>query len=233
MKIIWSFLLLAIPMSSFAQEPTCPEKVERRGSIQLQQIPSGNNTSCYISVHNFKQGGLIYRDYSFSSDGNFMVFNSFGNGPDDVDTGAREFFLFPRPAANPSYNWNDDARRLEVIDSSGSKFSFDYEDAQIVSIDKATVKVAPEVVKTNRGGVEISKFKGLILDAGFAIGKAPSQVTTASSTFTDEVGATCKVKNSDVFKYTSDGDVSFKFSDKGLVAFLKVKCPKLKAPVLQ
>ncbi|MDG0816569.1 hypothetical protein [Bdellovibrio svalbardensis] len=236
MKLIWSFLLLSlsvsVPMSSFAEQQQCPDRVERRGSIQVQQIASSNNANCFVSVHNFKEGGLIYRDYLFASDGNFMVFNSFGKGPESEFTGAREFFFFPRPATQPSFNWNDETRRLEVTDVSGSKFFFDYEDAQITGIDKATVKVAHEVINTNKGGVDISKFKGLMLDAGFTLGRAPTQSAAGSSTFTDEAGLTCKVKNGDLFKYSADGDVAFRYSDKGLMAFLKTKCPKLKFPAL-
>lgn len=232
MKIIWSLISVGfISAPALAQQAVnCPDKVERRGSIQLQQTPSGDNNGCFISVHNFKADDLLYRDYLLSSDGNLMVFNSFGNGPENEFTGAREFYMFPRPNKTMTYNWNDDARRLEVVDVTGGTVYFDYEDAQISGMTKAAVKVAPDVVPANNGGVEISKFQGLILDAGFTKGHAPTGVAAATSVFTDQSGQTCKVKNGDVFKYTSEGDVNFKYSDKGLMAFLKTKCPKLKLP---
>ncbi|QDK37838.1 hypothetical protein [Bdellovibrio sp. NC01] len=229
MKRICSILLLALPMTSFAQQApsqNCPDVVDRRGSIQLQQMASGDNKKCYISIHNFKQNELVYRDYMFTNDGGFMVFNSFGNGPEDEFTGAREFMMFPRPVAQ-SYKWNDDARRLEVTDVTGTTYSFDYEDAELKSSDKATVKVASEVADSNKGGVEISKFQGLLMDSGFTKGHAPTSSKNGISVFTDKTGKTCKVKNSSVFNYTSDGDNNFKFDDKALVTFLKANCPKL------
>lgn len=229
MKILCSVLLTLIPLSSFAafDPATCPDKVERRGSIQIQQTVSGDNNGCFLSVHNFKQDGMVYRDFLFTTDGEFMVFNSFGNGPEDQFTGAREYYMFPRTAKGITYNWNDDTRHLDVTDMTGAVYSFDYEDSSVTSISKAQVKTAPDVVDTNKGGVEITKFQGLLLDGGFAKGHAPTGVADNSSTFTDKNGKTCKVKNSSIFKYTSDGDNSFKFDDKGLATFLKANCPKL------
>lgn len=230
MKRICSALLLALPLTAFAQQTpsqSCPDVVDRRGSIQIQQIASGDNNKCYFSVHNFKQSEMVYRDYMFTNDGGFMVFNSFGNGPEDEFTGAREFMMFPRSATQTKYNFNDDARRLEVTDVTGTTYYFDYEDAQLTSADKATVKVASEVVDTNKGGVEISKFQGLLLDSGFSKGHAPTSSKNGISVFTDKTGKTCKVKNSSVFNYTADGDNNFKFDDKALATFLKANCPKL------
>lgn len=232
MKIIWPLLLLLAPMSSFAQAKPCPELVERRGSIQVQQIGSSDDTICYISIHNFKQGGLLYRDYLVSSESNFMVFNSYGEGPDSSSTGAREFFFFPRTQPSASFAWNDETRRLEVTDVTGGKLFFDYEDAEIIDMSKGAVKIASEVSKSNKGGVEISKYQGLKLDVGFTIGKAPSQVSGATSTFTDQSGLSCKVKNTDIFKYLSSGDVKFKLTDKALMSLLKTKCPTLTLPTL-
>lgn len=228
MKFILFVFFMVTPSISFAQNSLCPDRLERRGSIQVQQVTSNQNGRCYLSINNFKLIGMVYRSYLFSSDGDFMVFNSFGDGPQSQDTGAREFFLFPRPLAQPSFSWNDDTRRLEVTSVSGSKFYFDYENAQISSFDHGQVRLDPEITKLNHGGVEVSKYQGLMLDAGFTLGNAPSDTATAFSILTDKRGATCKVKNAEVFKYSNSGDVTCKYSDKGLSHFLKARCPQLR-----
>lgn len=229
MNILSSLLFLILPASAFAQQAEfCPERVERHGSIQLEQSLSTDKATCLLSIHNFKQEGLIYRDYLLTSTGDLMIFNSYGDGPESSTTGAREFFLFPRPNKSISYKWNDEDRRLEILDANGGMSYYDYEDAQITFMSHGTVKVAPQVVDTNKGGVEISQFQGLLLDVGFTKGRAPSQVSSAYSTFTDQAGTSCKVKNLDIFKSTSDGDILLRYSDQGLAALLKSKCPKIK-----
>jgi hypothetical protein len=209
-----------------ADATTCPNKVERHGSIQVQQDLSNNNV-CFVSVGNFKTEGGVYRNYLFTSDGELMVFNSYGWGNDSDDTAAREFFFFPR-SSNLAFNWNEQSRQLEVTGASGDQFFFDYEEAQLVSMSKAQVQLAADVSKTNKGGVEILKYQGLMMDGGFKIGSAPTSSRSGNSVFKDSVGATCTVKNTALFTYESDGDVIFKYTDKDLSVFLKRICSKLK-----
>ncbi|KHD88815.1 MAG: hypothetical protein OM95_06730 [Bdellovibrio sp. ArHS] len=225
-KLCLFFLTGILFPSAFAAPPVCKDVVERGGSIQIQ-MGTFSSGECFLSVRNCKSSGLIYRDYMFTQDSNFMVFNSFGQGPNSEDTGAREFYLFPRKDVIPQYKWNPESRQLEVFSVSGNVFYFDYETADVVSITEATVKVASDISRTNRGGVEITHYKGLLLDAGFTKGKAPTEVLSASSLLTDEKGNTCKIKNSEVFAKTSEGDVYFKYSDKNLANFLKNRCPQL------
>lgn len=223
------FLGLGFSLSSTgagaADATTCPDRLERHGSIQLQQSLSNNNV-CFVSVGNFKTEGGIYRNYLFTSDGELMVFNSYGWGEDSDSTGAREYFFFPR-TADLSFNWNTQSRQLEITAVSGDQFFFGYEDAQLASMSKAQVKLAPEVNKTNKGGVEILKYQGLLMDGGFRIGSAPTSNRGGSSTFRDAAGASCTVKNTALFKYESDGDLFFKYTDKELSVFLKRVCSKL------
>jgi hypothetical protein len=229
MKLVSLVLLglgLSISANAWAEDATtCPDKVERHGSIQLQQDLS-NNSVCFISVGNFKTEGGIYRNYLFTSDGEMMVFNSYGWGSDSDSTGAREFFFFPR-SSKMSYNWNETSRRLEITAVSGDQYYFDYEDAQLVGMSKGQVKLANEVNKTNKGGVEILNYQGLLMDGGFKVGSAPTSSQSRNSIFKDAAGASCTVKNTALFTYENDGDVFFKYSDKELSVFLKKNCPKL------
>ncbi|MEK2645551.1 hypothetical protein [Bdellovibrio sp. BCCA] len=229
MKLLKTAFILSFVgiTSAFAQDPVCQNKVERGGSIQVQMRPTGNG-ECFVSVHSFKTSGLVYRDYLFSKDGNFMVFNSYGDGSISETTGAREFFLFPHRNVIPQFKWNSETRRLEVTAVDGHVYHFDYETAEIAEISDAKVTVASSVNPNNRGGVEIKNYKGLILDAGFTMGRAPTENMKATSVFTDENGKTCKVYNGNIFELTSTGDVRLTVTDQELATFLKKRCPQIK-----
>jgi hypothetical protein len=227
-------LFMALP--SFASTPaldnsTCQDRVERGGSIQVQMRPTGNG-DCFVSVSDFKKDSMIYRGYVFAADGNLMVFNSFGTGPVSETTGAREFYTFPRRFKYPSFTWDQEQRALKVISTTGDEYYFDFDSAQLKGQSKAEVYVASEVTKGNAGGVEIKNYKGLILDAGFKMGSAPTSNPRGKVKFTDEVGKTCELTVGDIFSYREDGDPYVKFSDKNLASFLKKKCSKLKFPTL-
>lgn len=219
-------LSICVNQASAADMTSCPDKVERRGSIQIQQYLTGSNV-CFFSVGNHKTMGGVYRNYLFTSDGELMIFNSYGWGDDSSSTGAREFFFFPR-SSSISYNWNDESRQLEVTAVSGDQFFFDYDEAQLTSMSKGQVQIASEVRKDNKGGVEILNYQGLLMDGGFKVGSAPTTSRNATSTFKDATGGTCTLKNSALFTYESNGNLFFKYSDSELPVFLKRVCAKLK-----
>ncbi|WP_413561536.1 hypothetical protein [Bdellovibrio sp. HCB209] len=225
-------LLFVLPGMAFAQSQdsqSCQDRVERGGSIQVQMRPTASG-SCFVSVSNFKGNSMVYRGYVFAEDGNLMIFNSFGTGPISESTGAREFYTFPRRHTNPTFKWNEEVRRLEVTSTVGDEYYFDYETAQLSGMNKAEVQVASEITPYNNGGVEIKKYQGLILDAGFKRGSAPTGVPKAKAKFIDAAGTSCNILIGDVFTYSPDGDPYIKYSDKNLAKYLKTKCPKLKFP---
>ncbi|WP_374030184.1 hypothetical protein [Bdellovibrio bacteriovorus] len=100
--------------------------------------PSSNG-DCYLSLHNFKQGGLVYRDYLFTKD-SLMVFNSFGDGPISQSTGAREYYFFPRKNVIPQFSWNSSDRRLEVTATDGNVVFFDYETTAMTAASNLLAK---------------------------------------------------------------------------------------------
>lgn len=228
-----SFVLGLLLMGNLAQasEATCPYLVERQDGTQIQQIWSEATQSCFFSINPLDAYvDLVYRDYLLTSEGLFMVFNSYGPGNESETTGAREFYLFPRKSQSYSYKWNAGARELEVTHVTGDKFVFDSKKARLKSISNATVTVANEVVPSNGGGVEISKYQGLLLDGGFRVGAPPTANANGKSAFTDTNEKSCTVKNAEIFNYTSDGDILLKYDDKGLATFLKKRCPSLRFP---
>lgn len=224
-----SFLLsLLFTLQAWGSESgACPDILEKRGSIQLQQMVT-NDGICFLSVGNFKSSGLVYRNYLFTSDGNLMVFNSFGWGDDSGSTGARDFYMFPRRLTKATYQWNDEARHLEVTDVTGGKLYFDYENAELVRMDKGQVTVDPKVHPNNKGGVEIRSYRGLLLDIGWAVGRSPTQNPSGWAVFRDQQGQSCRVQNREIFRYGSDGDVFFRYSDGALARYLAKTCPKIR-----
>ena len=223
--------LLFVTNVSHASEETCPYTVERRDEIQFQQLWSEDSQSCYFSVSpRDAYVDLIYRDYLFSSSGLFMVFNSYGPGDEAKTTAAREFYMFPRTASTFKAQWDDENRELKVTHVTGDHFVFNYKRANLKSITRANITVAPDIVLANRGGIEITNFQGLILDGGFKQGSAPTGNSNGTSVFKDATGKTCSVKNAEVFKYNSQGDVIFRFNDASLKAFLKNRCSSLQFP---
>ncbi|MEN0057806.1 MAG: hypothetical protein AAGB31_03140 [Bdellovibrio sp.] len=231
-----SFFVVLMTMMGFAQaaeQEVCPYAVERREGTQIQQLWSEETKTCFFSItplDGYKE--LIYRDHLLTSQGLFMVFNSFGPGDESVTTGAREFYMFPRKEKQFSHTWNDETRELIITHVTGDVFTFDSQKAELKSIGQAQVKVADKVDPKNRGGVEISQYPGLLLDGGFKLGSSPTGVSTAQSTMKDVLGNTCSVKNSELFRYPAGGDIIFRYTDKALGAFLKKRCPQLKASPL-
>lgn len=230
MSVLFSLLMLL--GFAHAQGPeSCPDIIERQEGTQIHQTWSEGSQTCFFSVSPLDAYyDLIYRDHLFTSDGLFMVFNSYGPGAESETTGAREFYFLPRPLSQFVFIWNFDAKELEVTHVSGDKFIFDARKARLKTISRAQVTVADEVNKINKGGIEITRYQGLLLDGGFKMGSAPTSVANANSVIKDSSGASCRVKNQEVFKYTSDGDVIFRFSDTTLPGFLKNRCPQLKKP---
>lgn len=232
-----SFLIGLLMISGLAQaaDPAnCPDRVEVQDNTQIQLLWSPFTETCFLSLVPYDAYiDLLYRDYLFITDGLFMVFNSYGAGNDESTlTGAREFYMFPRPNPELSYRWIPDLKQLEVTHVTGDKFLFDTRKARLLSITRAQVTVADEVLPDNKGGVEISNFQGLLLDVGFKKGSAASGNPNGTAVMKDGVGNTCSVKNNEIFVYNSTGDNAVKFTDKELNTFLKKRCPRLKLPSL-
>jgi hypothetical protein len=216
MKILG--LLLFIPFLAAAE---CLEFFEAQGAFQYSRQSFGD--TCYLSVHPRQVTDLVYRDYLFTSEGELMVFNSFGEGETSKMTAARVFFFFPR-AGLPELEIGE----LQVrVDFSSFSFYFSKIQPRFLRMDGGTVSEAESVKPQNRGGIEFALERGLLLDAGFALGLDPTAIKGGKSIFTDKHGLSCQLTNSEIFRYSTDGDPSFAFSDDELKSFLALRCPQL------
>lgn len=227
--------LLATLTMAHATEATDPENctytVERKEGTQLQRIWNESSQACFVSVHPLDgYYDLKYRDHLFTTDGLFMVFNSFGPGDESSTTGAREFYMFPRVSNEITYSWDEQNKLLMVVAATGDKFVFDSRKARLISITRANATVANDIIPTNRGGIEINNFQGMMMDGGWALGRSPTSNKNGSSQFKDNAGTTCSIKNSELFRYTSSGDNIFRYKDDvSLQKLLKNRCPQLKS----
>lgn len=184
-----------------------------------------NASTCFVSIDPTNDGGMIYRAYTIFSDGLFMVFNSYGPAEGPTMTSARQYYFFPR-ARLPRLDVDAKAGTISVIMADGGRATFAPATAQIAQFDRGDVSVSPSLDRSVRGGVEISDYRGLLLDAGFRLGELPSGLPSGQSTFRSAQGQTCTVTNSEIFD-ESNGDSVFKFDDAALSKFLKTRCPAL------
>lgn len=179
---------------------------------------------CFVSIHPMSTG-MVYRDYALFSDGMLMVFSSYGPGEGPDMTSAREYYFFPRTGAL-RLEMDPAAGTVSVVMADGGRATFDPATAEISGLDRGTVTVSPRVDRSERGGVEVSGYRGLMLDAGFRLGELPSGRPDAESTFRSAEGQLCVVKNREIFEY-KNGDHELKFDDAGLAAFLRTRCPAI------
>lgn len=222
MKLLFPFMLfLTVEATAL-----CERTAIKAGNINFQIAPSSENSHCFFMISPDVVNNLVYRGYTFVTDGNLYLFSSYGQGPNSSTTGAREFYFFPRQ--HPlRYHFNESLQRLEIQHVNGDSFYFDYASAELVGSERGRFKVQPKVKKGDRGGVEILSYQGLRMDSGFSMGSAPTTIHNADSTFTDAKGTHCKVINKQLFNYPEEDAMSFRFDDQQLKDFLAEKCPTL------
>lgn len=241
MKALLAAALLAAPSSAQVWRSYAPARAAAANAAPCAEIKpvaiggtqgyadSLGSGICYVSIDPMSTPGLVYRSYVFFSDGLLMVFSSYGDGEGNPNmTSAREFFFFPRRVA-PDLAMDPKAGTVSVRMSDGGRADFDPATAQLSGFERGAVAVSPKIDPALRGGVEIPRYAGLMLDAGFRLGESPSGRPAAESTFRDAEGRTCTVKNSDLFSYASNGNHALKFTDVQLSAWLPTACPGLNA----
>lgn len=222
------FLLAALALPSHAAAACTRVMPQVVGDTQVYMDDLGN--LCMVSVdYRDAYKTMVYRSYGLFSDGLIMVFNSYGHGTDVSRlTSAREFYVFPRNGTM-AIHADDAANTLSVTHVNADRLHFDPATGQLSGTDRGTVALAPSVEPGNKGGLEFTSYRGLLLDAGFAMGRSPSGRRDASSTFRDAAGKTCTVQNKEIFQWDAAGEHSLKHDDAQLVGFLRFRCPQLDA----
>lgn len=187
--------------------------------LQTGQFKDG---ICFISVGSRKINDLLYRNYLITSDGQLMVFNSFGQGPSSTHTGARVFYFYPKQKALDLRIENDD---VVVTMVSGHELTFDHSQIELAEVSEARVTVAQEVRPDNNGGVEIELDRSYLLDMGFKLGNTPAWDLSRHSVFKNARAQTCRFKNRELF-YKKNDEVYPRYpDDRKLQSVVSSKCP--------
>lgn len=226
MKQFLAFIALFAAHTLLAQDEIrvgCEDKLTRIGPFQYQQLPTGGQ--CFLSVHVTETADLIYRSFLFTSEGDLMVFNSYGFGNSASDSGARMYTFFPRKklpmftekteevevrTANPQVSFSFSKTKVALTGSRGATFFEDF-----------------NVTPYNKGGLEVKIQKGILLDAGFSLGMDPRANKKGRSKFTDGKGNECTFNNTELFSVSEEGDVLFKRTDQELKELLNKTCPQI------
>lgn len=205
---------------SFANETTkCQNSFEKVVNTQIQQQYFSKSNECWMSVKSADNISMLYRSFLFTENGLLMVFNSYGDGDVAKDTGAREYYLFPR-LLHPSYKISSDNLSLNL--SNNKMLIFNAQNASPQFFDGVDFDLDPKVSPDNNGGFEIKKYNGVYIDVGFSLGRSPSSHQQNYSVIKDSNNKTCTVKNIEIFKYSGSGDTELKFkNDKDFKVFLK------------
>lgn len=204
-KIIIHFLIFCfsahLAHASF-QSPCSFNAFHFKGlTLQTGQF---KDKTCFVTIAPRNQIDLIYRSYLITSKGQIMVFNSFGDGPINTDTGARVFHLFPYKG-NLSYNING-GDNIDVQLTSGNTLTFSKSQGIPTSITNGYITIDPKISPYNQGGVSIESSTDLIVDSGFELGGTPIANSKGESIITDKNGETCLVMNDKIFDQ-KDGEV--------------------------
>jgi hypothetical protein len=226
MKLLGILVALGFLSSAHAAPTACTDKYEVFNGTQVQVVQG--QSGCYLTVHpRDSYQTLIYRDFLFDDNGLFMIFNSYGPGDESKTTAAREYRFFPRGQADLSYSHDAATKRLSITTPSGKVFVFDSQKSILVSVSGSTISQDYNVNPNNKGGIEFTANDGLMLDGGFKIGQSPSQNPKDSLKFKDAKGNQCQLANGDVYRYTSSGEVMFRYDDAQLKSVLNNRCSNL------
>lgn len=202
----------------------CEFKVEHLETVRIQQGHFKQTDTCYISIASRKTYNMEYRSFLVTSRGKLLVFNSFGEGPSSEYTGAREFNFFGREK-RISYVILENEILFNL--ANGDQIFFDRETAEPLRIGRGIVELDPNLSRDNRGGLEIGKYQGLVLDSGFKMGMSPSYYLNRKSTFTDKYDHSCTVKNGEIFDKKNNEIFWIYERDRELYKYLQKRCPSL------
>lgn len=218
--------LLLLALGSLSRAACVVRKPEILGAVQAYADSLGTG-ECFVDIGPSLSQSMIYRSYAFFDTGLLMVFNSYGEGTNSATTGSREYYFFPR-SGKLDLKIDAAAGTIAVTMANGDEVAIDSTTAQIRSMSRGEVAVSPRIDPSNQGGVEFPHYDGLMLDTGYSRGGSAAHSPDRVSTFRTGQGQLCRVVNRELFRYAG-GDHFFKFDDAELSAFLKKRCPAIRA----
>ncbi|MCB0349651.1 MAG: hypothetical protein KDD38_00615 [Bdellovibrionales bacterium] len=205
---------------SYAATSACETHSIKLDKYHLHTSLRSSGT-CFLAIGSNYTPGLIYRDYLFTSDGQFMVFNSFGSGSASTDTGARVFYFAPM-VSELGFDILGDEAIIHL--PNGSRAVFNLSVGKFTHIDTGQIIESDLVSRDNRGGIEIVDYPGIYFDMGFAMGNSPV-MQKKSMVKIVRPSQTCSVRMSKIFDYI-DGEPVFQLTHEShYVDFMRRNCP--------
>lgn len=226
MKTLIASLLLFQSLNAFAD---CKPGRERKtvGNTTVEYMFFEESGKCFVTLDSNLSSDLIFRSYLFSSDGTFMIFDSYGEGDEATTTGSRVLYTFPNTQA-PSFEVAADESEIYIFSSSGKKFTFDPTISTLMSIDGVKFIKNPKISPDSNGGIEILGSQDLLLDLGFRLGENAKVDSWRSSKFILDGKPECTVKNSEIFEYRPGDpywEIPFRYErNEDLQQFLSQRC---------
>lgn len=219
-KMIGLLTLSFLSLNTFAGE-ICERENIFLENIRITRGTLPSTQRCFVGIAERNPKNLIYRDFLFASDGQIMVFSSYGDGPTSETTGAQEYHVFPR-VQNPTYEILEDT--VVVTMSNGDKMTFDKNTAKPLYLEGGDIKFDSDIRVGDKGGFKIENYKYLLMDSGFSMGMNPTWTLTKSSKFIFENDSECVLKNKELFM-RRNGENKWKYEDdKTLFSFLAKRC---------
>lgn len=197
-------LILLFSTSLFAEFKSCKQRAGEYGNLEEMRYQVGEFKSgaCFISLGPSNRYPL-YRNFTFDSLGELLIFNSLGRGRPSQDTGARSY-LFPVKTNELAFEVDTENDYLRVKNTDGRIWVFDARSSKIESISKMSFIEDPVVTRTNNGGVELTPTSGTLIDEGWRLGGLPKVKLKRKSIVKDSFGNTCSVLNKKLFKLYYD-----------------------------
>jgi hypothetical protein len=222
-----------VPASGTEAVDDCSQEFESEGMVSWQRLRfrSGN---CSLMIRS-NRDGIPNRSISLGSNGAMMIFSQFGPSL-SRDSGAQLYFFFPRTQSVPRARVISDSNEVAVSTASGSEIRFSMETGMIsrTSADLA-LDQSSDITEANRGGITVNQWSGILLDLGFTRREQPFfNRPNGIATFRDSQGGQCRVRNSDIFDYSSPDEPRFRLvSDADTLSFLQERCARLDLSSLQ
>ncbi|MCK6598639.1 MAG: hypothetical protein L6Q37_09770 [Bdellovibrionaceae bacterium] len=197
-------LLFQLKLLAYSEPQNCQRWLTSLNNLQFLRNYQTDISSCWLSLDNMNgYTNFVYRSYLVTSDGLFLVFNSYGSGPNSTHTGAREFYFFPREPFRNDVEMDQDTVSIKI--NHLFKLQFETKVIRLVNQFNFKVKTDPKINRNNQGGVEILKYPGVYLDLGFSMGRSPSDDPQRKGVFKNDLDQSCTVQNKDIFDY-KEGD---------------------------
>ncbi len=224
--LILSCLIAGSAFAEFSKDK-CSKVLTHSGDILIQRDWDETSRNCFISLHPMDIVDLKYRDYYFDNAGLFMVFNSYGDGPNSKMTGARAFYLFPSTSLQmqdyPDYSIEPNGDVL-IQTVSGQEILFDSKKLKMKSFVGGSFS-EKQLSPNNNGGTEIKPAVGFWLDLGFKLGGLANDISTNTTKALGAKSGSCSLKNTEIFQYkVGDYDHPLLYTGAQLELFLQKRC---------